>query len=70
MIDDLCQSLDELNVASFVEIIKNEFTDTQVILSTYETSYEKSSINWFFPMLVDFRLSSSRSSLLFRSAKL
>lgn len=36
MIDDPCQSLDELNVASFVEIIKNEFTDTQVILSTHE----------------------------------
>ena len=36
MIDDPCQSLDELNVASFVEIIKNEFTETQVILSTHE----------------------------------
>lgn len=36
MIDDPCQSLDELNVASFVEIIKKEFTDTQVILSTHE----------------------------------
>ena len=36
MIDDPCQSLDELNVASFVEIIKNEFSSTQVILSTHE----------------------------------
>ncbi len=36
MIDDPCQSLDELNIASFVEIIKNEFTDTQIILSTHE----------------------------------
>lgn len=36
MIDDPCQSLDELNVASLVEIIKNEFTKTQVILSTHE----------------------------------
>ena len=36
MIDDPCQSLDELNIASFVEIIKNEFTKTQIILSTHE----------------------------------
>lgn len=30
MIDDPCQSLDELNIASFVEIMKNEFKDTQL----------------------------------------
>ncbi|RDY32276.1 AAA family ATPase [Lachnotalea glycerini] len=36
MIDDPCQSLDELNMASFVEIIKNEFNKTQLILSTHE----------------------------------
>ena len=36
MIDDPCQSLDELNIASFVEIMKNEFGDTQLILSTHE----------------------------------
>lgn len=36
MIDDPCQSLDELNIASFVEIMKNEFKDTQLILSTHE----------------------------------
>lgn len=36
MIDDPCQSLDELNIASFVEVIKNEFSDTQLILSTHE----------------------------------
>lgn len=36
MIDDPCQSLDELNIASFVEIMKNEFSDTQLILSTHE----------------------------------
>ena len=36
MVDDPCQSLDELNIASFVEIIKNEFKDTQLILSTHE----------------------------------
>lgn len=36
MIDDPCQSLDELNVASLIEIIKNEFTKTQIILSTHE----------------------------------
>ena len=36
MIDDPCQSLDELNIASFVEIMKNEFDDTQLILSTHE----------------------------------
>lgn len=36
MIDDPCQSLDELNIASFVEIMKNEFGDTQLVLSTHE----------------------------------
>ena len=36
MVDDPCQSLDELNIASFVEIIKNEFKDTQLLLSTHE----------------------------------
>lgn len=36
MIDDPCQTLDELNIASFVEIMKNEFKDTQLILSTHE----------------------------------
>lgn len=36
MIDDPCQSLDELNVASFVEIIKNEFKKTQIIMPTHE----------------------------------
>ena len=36
MIDDPCQSLDELNVASLVEIIKNEFKKTQIIMSTHE----------------------------------
>ncbi len=48
MIDDPCQSLDELNIASFVEIIKNEFTKTQIILSTHEdkiASYIKYKIN-------------------------
>lgn len=38
MIDDPCQTMDELNIASLVEILKNEFNDTQVIVSTHEDS--------------------------------
>ena len=34
MIDDPCQSMDDINIASLTEILKNEFKDTQLIIST------------------------------------
>ncbi|HBJ2614742.1 TPA: AAA family ATPase [Clostridium botulinum] len=38
MIDDPCQSMDDINVASLTEILRNEFQDTQILISTHEDS--------------------------------
>jgi exonuclease SbcC len=37
-IDDPVQTLDELNVAGLVELLRNEFNDQQIFLSTHEDS--------------------------------
>lgn len=37
LIDDPMQSMDEMNIASFIELIRNDFSDTQFILSTHES---------------------------------
>jgi DNA repair protein SbcC/Rad50 len=36
LIDDPIQTLDEINMASFVELLRNDFSDRQIILSTHE----------------------------------
>ncbi len=36
LIDDPVQSMDELNVSAFVDLLRNEFNDYQVIVSTHE----------------------------------
>ena len=36
LIDDPIQTMDEMNMASFVELLRNEFTDRQLVLSTHE----------------------------------
>lgn len=36
LIDDPCQSMDDLNIASLIEILKTEFPKTQVIVSSHE----------------------------------
>ncbi len=36
MIDDPCQSLDDINIASLTEILCNEFETTQIIMSTHD----------------------------------
>lgn len=36
LIDDPVQTLDEINVAGFVELIRTEFRDRQIIMSTHE----------------------------------
>ncbi|KQL27509.1 AAA family ATPase [Cytobacillus solani] len=36
LIDDPAQTLDEINMASFVELLRNDFRDKQIILSTHE----------------------------------
>jgi len=36
LIDDPVQTMDEINMTSFVQLLKNEFPNTQIILSTHE----------------------------------
>jgi DNA repair protein SbcC/Rad50 len=36
LIDDPIQTMDEINMASFVELLRNDFGDRQIILSTHE----------------------------------
>lgn len=36
LIDDPVQTMDEMNMASFVELLRNDFTNRQIILSTHE----------------------------------
>ena len=36
MVDDPCQSLDTVNIASFADILRNEFKDTQIFMSTHD----------------------------------
>ncbi len=38
-IDDPVQSMDELNIISFIELLKSEFSDVQLIVSTHEDSF-------------------------------
>lgn len=40
-IDDPVQTMDELNIASFVELMRNEFEDRQIILSTHEDAFSR-----------------------------
>ncbi len=40
-IDDPVQTMDELNIASFVELLRNEFEDRQIILSTHEDGFSR-----------------------------
>lgn len=40
-IDDPVQTMDELNIASFVELMRNEFGDRQIILSTHEDDFSR-----------------------------
>ncbi|MBI6119148.1 AAA family ATPase [Salegentibacter maritimus] len=36
LIDDPVQSMDDMNTAGFVEVLRNDFKDTQIFLSTHE----------------------------------
>lgn len=41
LIDDPVQTMDEINVASFVELLRNDFSHKQIILSTHEEEISK-----------------------------
>lgn len=36
LIDDPLQTMDDINISSFIELLRNEFNDKQIILSTHE----------------------------------
>ena len=38
LIDDPCQSMDDINIASLTEILKNEFRSSQLVVSTHDKS--------------------------------
>lgn len=40
LIDDPVQTMDDINMASLVELLRNEFDDKQIILSTHELDKE------------------------------
>lgn len=40
LIDDPVQTMDDINIASFIEVLRNDFKDKQIILSTHETDKE------------------------------
>ena len=39
LIDDPVQCMDDLNIVSFVELIRTEFPDIQLLISTHENSF-------------------------------
>ncbi len=39
MIDDPIQTMDELNISSFVELMRNDFSESQFIISTHEDDF-------------------------------
>lgn len=41
LIDDPVQTMDDINMISFVELLRNEFADKQIILSTHEEDTSK-----------------------------
>lgn len=41
LIDDPVQTMDDINMSSFVELLRNEFSDRQIILSTHEENVSR-----------------------------
>ena len=41
LIDDPLQTLDEINIHSLIEVLKHNFSNQQIILSTHEDRYSK-----------------------------
>lgn len=40
LVDDPVQTMDDINVASLIEVLRNDFAEKQIILSTHETDKE------------------------------
>ena len=41
LIDDPIQTMDEINIASFVDILRNEFSNRQLVISTHEEEFSR-----------------------------
>lgn len=40
LIDDPVQTMDDINIASFIDVLRNDFKDKQIIISTHESDKE------------------------------
>lgn len=40
LVDDPVQTMDDINIASLIEVLRNDFSDKQIIISTHETDKE------------------------------
>ncbi len=40
LIDDPVQTMDDINISSLIEVLRNDFADKQIILSTHEIDKE------------------------------
>ena len=48
LIDDPVQTMDDLNISSMIEVLRNDFKDKQIILSTHEIDKENYILYKFF----------------------
>jgi exonuclease SbcC len=48
LIDDPVQTMDDINISSMIEVLRNDFKDKQIILSTHETDKENYILYKFF----------------------
>lgn len=48
LIDDPVQTMDDINIASLIEVLRNDFSDKQIILSTHENDKENYILYKFF----------------------
>lgn len=48
LIDDPVQTMDDINIASLIEVMRNDFSDKQIILSTHEVDKENYILYKFF----------------------
>lgn len=48
LIDDPVQTMDDINISSMTEVLRNDFKDRQIILSTHETDKENYILYKFF----------------------
>ena len=48
LIDDPVQTMDDINISSLIEVLRNDFLDKQIIISTHESEKENYILYKFF----------------------